>query len=257
MNKKQAGYLGGLARMEKYGNPGTREGRRKGGKNSIVKNLKLGTNFKAAKKHKKPFDSKLLAEFMGILFGDGHLSDYQVSITTNSKTDTEHAVFIKNLMTKLFNVSTKINFKKDAKAVSIVVSSVNLVKWLSLKGMPKGNKLEKGLRVPEWIKGNKIYEQKFIRGLFDTDGCVYVDRHKINGKLYKNQGWAFTNYSNEFRNEIFVMLRRLGFNPTLRKSQKSIYMRKKYDIIKYFKEVGTSNSKHLKRFQEGRVPERS
>lgn len=249
--KSEVGRLGALARIKKYGNPGTPEGRSKGGINSVIKNIKLNNNFKIAKKYKKPKNSGLLSEFMGILFGDGHLANYQVSVTTNSETDIEHAVYTKNLIKKLFNLNSKISYKKNQKAVTVVVSSVNLVRWLSAKGMPKGNKLNEGLRIPKWIEGNKSYERRFIRGIFDTDGCVYIDRHKINGKVYKNQGWAFTTYSDDLRNNIFMTLKKLGFNPTLRKSQKSVYMRKKYDIIRYFKEIGTSNSKHLKRYTNG------
>lgn len=254
MTRNELGHLGALARMKMYGNPGTPEGRSKGGVNSVIKNKKLFNNFKIAKKHKKPADCGLMAEFMGILFGDGHLGKYQILITTNSETDAGHAIYTKNLIKKLFNLNGKISFKKNKKAVNIVVSSVNLAKWLSEKGMPVGNKLDKGLHIPAWIKKNRTYEKSFIRGLFDTDGCIYVDTHKKNGRIYKNQGWSLTSYSYDLRTDIFNTLRRLDFSPTLRRSQKSVYMRKKYDIIKYFKEIGTSNPKHLERYKNGRVP---
>src|SRR3972149_6387636 len=245
MTKRQAGHLGALARMRKYGNPGTLEGRRKGGINSILIQTKGDSNFKTAKKHTKPRNSGLLSEFMGILIGDGHLSNYQVLVTTNSETDLEHAIFIKKLINKLFSLNPVMKYKKGQKAVDIIVSSVNLVKWLSSKGMPQGNKLDKGLATPKWITGNRVYEQRFLKGLFDTDGCVYMDKHIINGRIYKNQGWAITSYSSHLRDDIFQTLKKLGYNPTLAKTQKSIYMRRKYDIDKYFREIGTRNRKHL------------
>ncbi len=256
LTKSQVGRLGALARMSKYGNPGTLEGRRKGGINSILRNNRLPGKFKLAKKHKSPQDCPLLAEFLGILFGDGHLSDYQVLVTTNSETDIKHALYIKRIIKKLFNLNAALTFKKKQKAVNVVVSSVNLVNWLSLKGMPKGNKLKIGFSVPNWITDNDEYCKKFIRGLFDTDGSVYVDKHLIKGKIYQNQGWAFTSYSVKLRNDILNLLRSFGYSPTLRESQRSVYMRRREDIEKYFKEIGSSNPKHLERYLNGRVPKR-
>lgn len=257
MTKQQIGRLGALARIKKYGNPGTFAGRRKGGINSVLKNKKLNNNFKVAKKHKIPKNYEQLAEFIGILFGDGHLSDYQILVTTNSETDIKHAFYIKKLIRNLFDLDASIKFKKKEKAINITISSVNLVKWIAAKGMPKGNKLNNGLFVPEWIKKNNTYRKNFVRGLFDTDGCVYVDRHVIKNKEYRNMGWAITSYSEKLRNDIFMLLKVLGYNPTLSGTQKSVYMRKKADIVRYFKEIGTSNPKHFKRYKNGRVPKRS
>ena len=110
--------------------------------------------------------------------------------------------------------------------------------------------------MPNWITDNDEYCKKFIRGLFDTDGSVYVDKHLIKGKIYQNQGWAFTSYSVKLRNDILNLLRSFGYSPTLRESQRSVYMRRREDIEKYFKEIGSSNPKHLERYLNGRVPKR-
>lgn len=257
MSRSEVGRLGALARIKKYGNFGTPDGRRKGGQNSFKIHTQKNTGFKLAKKHKKPANSESLAEFMGILFGDGHLSKYQVLVTTNSITDIEHAFYVKFLMKKLFNLEPSIKKKKQQNAVDIIISSVNLVKWLSLKGMPIGNKLAKGLSVPDWIRKDSNLQKDFIRGLFDTDGCVYIDKHIINGKRYEHYGWTITSYSAKLKNDILKVLKNLGFRPTLRQTQNSVYMRRGGDIKKYFKEIGTHNPKHLNRYKNGRVPKRS
>lgn len=257
MSKSAVGRLGALARIKKYGNFGTPEGRRKGGLNSFKTHLQKHTGFNLTKEHAKPFNSKMLAEFMGVLFGDGHLSKYQVLVTTNSITDIEHALYIQSLMKKLFNLEPSIKSKKGQNAVNILVSSINLVKWLSLKGMPVGNKLTKGLSIPNWIKKDQNLQKDFIRGLFDTDGCVYVDRHVINGKKYEHYGWTITSYSVKLRNDILEILKNLRFRPTLSRTQKSVYIRRQADIERFFKEIGTHNPKHLSRYKNGRVPKRS
>ena len=253
LSRSDAGRLGAISRMKKYGNPGTPEGRRRGGLRSVVVNLKLKNNFKSAKKHKLPKISEDLAELFGILFGDGHLSKYQVLVTTNSTTDMNHAIHVKNLIRDLFSLEPSLNNKKAENAVNVVVSSVNLVQWLNRKGMPIGNKLKGGLSVPNWIRGRKL-EQAFIRGLFDTDGCVYVDHHLIKGKMYETLGWAITTYSGKLKNDIMRILKDLGFRPTSTSTQKSVYMRRRRDIDMYFQEIGTNNSKHESRYKTGRVP---
>lgn len=40
--------------------------------------------------------------------------------------------------------------------------------------IPSGKK--ESLPIPQWIKENKTYLTFFIRGLFDTDGCVVLQK---------------------------------------------------------------------------------
>lgn len=93
---------GGISRMKKYGNPGTKEGRRLGGLHSAAQHSKKPSGFKTLQILKKPKQSEDLAELLGILFGDGHLSHYQASITTNSDTDKEHILFVKKTYRETF-----------------------------------------------------------------------------------------------------------------------------------------------------------
>ena len=258
-DKKQLSHLrkishfGALARLEKYGNPGTIEGRRKGGMNSLKVHKNNPSGFIVAKDHKAPAKSKRLSEFMGILVGDGHLANYQVSISTNSETDINHARYIAKLSQSLFGLNVSLTFRRNEKTVTIVTSSSKLVTWLNKRGMPIGNKLLNGLDIPPWIFTNKNWLSWFIRGLFDTDGCVYLDRHNIRGKEYKNLGWTITSCSGRLRIDIVNALVMLGFSPTLCNSQKSVYLRKKKDIEGYFTRIGSSNSKHLDRYHKFRV----
>src|SRR3989344_4843094 len=105
---KKAGLKGAMARMRIYGNFGTTEGRKKGGLVSLITHRKLNTGFKILKLINPPQYSEKLAELMGILMGDGHLSKYQASITTNSETDLEHAFHVKKLIKELFDVTASV-----------------------------------------------------------------------------------------------------------------------------------------------------
>lgn len=246
---KKAAKKGAYARIKLYGNFGTQEGRRKGGLASLATHRRLGTKFATLKNIKLPEFSDELAEFLGILFGDGHLSLYQVSITTNSETDIDHALFTQKIIHGLFGFMPSIKNKKGENTVNIVASSKKMVSFLSELGMPIGNKIKKSLRVPPWIFKRNSYKKAFIKGLFDTDGCIYIDTHKNKDKVYKYFGWTITSYAENFIIDIIKLLKDLGYSPTHRQSQKSVYLRKQKEIKRYFFEIGSSNSKHIRRFK--------
>ena len=251
-----AAKKGGLARMKLYGNLGTSEGRKRGGLNSIKGHQQINTGFKILKKIRRVSPSEDLAELIGMLFGDGHLSDYQVILTTNSETDREHAIFFKSFVNKIFGLSAALLYRTDHLVVNAVVSSKNLADFLNSLGMPKGNKIKNNLAVPGWVMKNALYQKAFLRGLFDTDGCIYLDKHNIRDKLYKHMGWTITSYADKLVEGIIEILKNLGFNPTYRVSQRSVFLRRQPEIVRYFKEVGTHNPKHRNRYLKfsGEVP---
>lgn len=253
---KKAGQKGALVIMNRYGNIGTPEGRKRGGFASLKTHKIKQTGFKVLKSILKPRHSEKLAEFLGILIGDGHLSEYQLGITTNAQTDKEHALISHKFIKDLFGISSTLKIRSEENTVTIVASSKSLVEFLNRLGMPIGNKIQKHLEVPKWILKKELYQKAFIRGLFDTDGCIYLDTHKIKGKLYKHFGWTITSYAGRLINGIIEILKGLGFSPTYRTTQKSVYLRKQKEIARYFKEIGTHNPKHHKRYQKlnGRVP---
>ena len=213
------------------------------------------TRFKTLKNIKIPVDSEKLAEFLGIMVGDGHLSNYQAIVTTNSKTDKKHALFVKKLIKDLFNIDASMRVRTLKNTIVVVASSKSLVNFLNRKGMPIGNKIQNNLKKPRWINNQK-YQKAFLRGLFDTDGCIYLDKHKVNGKIYKHLGWTITSYADRLVSDILAILRNLGFSPTHRATQKSIYLRRQEDIYHYFQKIDTSNPKHYNRYKKfiGRVP---
>src|SRR3989338_6156409 len=198
-----------------------KEASRKGGLASIATHKKNGTLFNNIKSIEKPHKSEKLAEFFGILFGDGHLSNYQASISTSLQTDREHALYTQKLIKDLFKIKPYLKVKKNENVINVVASSRNLVKYLNENGMPIGNKIENNLTAPEWIKNNSLYRKGFIRGLFDTDGCVYLDIHRIKNKTYKHLGLTITSYADNLISDIIDFLRKLGFTPTNRITQKS------------------------------------
>lgn len=250
LKKQKAGRLGGIALINKYGNPGTEEGRKLGGKRSALVNKLLGTNFKQRKKFFKPQKSQKLAELTGILLGDGCIGKYQFTVTTNASTDIEHAKYVANLIESLFRINTKIRKKKTSNAVEVVVSSYDLCRYLEVIAFKAGNKIHNNVDIPEWIKSKQSFRTACLRGLLDTDGCVFSDSHIIKSVQYKSIGINFTNRNSNILHFFKSTLENdFGFHPT-QKSNHAVFLRRKTEIKEYFLKIGTSNPKHLNRFNQ-------
>jgi intein/homing endonuclease len=154
------------------------------------------------KSHRKvvllPKYSVKLAEFFGLMLGDGGINNsWQANITVNAIKDKKYSVFISKLCDGLFGISPAIYKRKGKQALIISLASTTIVDFLVDNGLPRGDKLKGGLKIPSWILVKKSYRIACVRGLIDTDGCLFVHKHKISGKVYKNIGLCFTSYSVE------------------------------------------------------------
>ncbi|MEK7140843.1 MAG: hypothetical protein AAB815_03600 [Patescibacteria group bacterium] len=152
------------------------------------------------KSHRKkvtlPKYSVYLAEFFGIMLGDGGINNpWQANITLNAVKDDEYAKYVFGLCKKLFGVEPAIRKRKTTNALVISLASMSVVNFLVVNGLPRGNKLKAGLKIPKWILRKRSYRKACIRGLVDTDGCMFVHVHRVRGKTYRNIGLSFTSYS--------------------------------------------------------------
>lgn len=251
--RRRAGRKGAKARYELYGNPGTLEGRRKGGRRGLRElrrrareNPELYPHFRDKKEILLPEKSPRLAELVGILLGDGGITDLQVTVTSHLK-ETEYSRFVSGIFTGLFGVEAPIRARESIGVHVITVSSVALVEFLLNLGLEKGNKMEQQVGVLEWIFSDEEYMRACIRGLMDTDGGVYPHSYKVGGKMYHYVKMNFTNHSVPLLDGMERMLAELGFTAKNdRRRHVSLY--KQAQVRQYFAEIGTSNPHHLQRF---------
>lgn len=171
--------LGALKHNMLYGNPGTLEGRIKGGKATIKKfkqnpDLANKSGFIIRKNIRYPEKSVDLAELFGVILGDGGLpGNHQLIISFNNKTDRAYSLYLNSLLLRLFSINGNIQHRKDNNGADIVVSSSNLVDFLLREGLQFGNKVKNQVGVPAWIRKNPEYAKACVRGLMDTDGSFY------------------------------------------------------------------------------------
>lgn len=246
-HKVRAGRLGGLVRVALHGNPGTHAGRIKGGINSLHSHSISKTGFKTLLEIRSPKRTKLFAEFIGIVMGDGHVDKYQVTISTNCDTDLAHAKYVRALAQTLFGLRTSFFYRADSRAVVVGINSKAVCDLLIKNGIPQGSKQRLGVSIPQWIRDNPVLTQSCIRGLFDTDGCVFQDIHRIRGRIYKNTGIAFANNERHILDFFLTALRDMGLHPT-QTSPHRVFLRRSQEITRYFSLVGSSNPKHQARF---------
>ena len=203
--------------------------------------------------------SEYLAELVGIHLGDGSLSldnqyDYTVSYAGNLQKDEVFMNYINSLYFKLFNVKFNILLNHNTNSIELRLRSKLLYNFLSkILKIPSGKK--NNLRIPDYIKNNKIYLTSFLRGLFDTDGCVTLQKdgkynyllakistkHKIFAyeissslKFLKIPSFVTTK-SNKLNNKIFE-----GYDIVIRNK----------NVKSFFEIIGSKNPRNIQSFND-------
>ncbi|MAG78879.1 hypothetical protein CMI40_00705 [Candidatus Pacearchaeota archaeon] len=218
-------------------------GRSKGGIKSS-KNIKIIT---IPKKDEK------LAEVIGIILGDGHVSEfkigkrircYMIRVAGNSETDKDYLTrYIPFIFYDIFNEKGSLHFSKTSKVGYFTIYGKKFVDYIKSIGIKSGNKKRNNQGIPLWIKNNKKYISKCIKGLIDTDGSIhYISKNNKNIRI------SYTSYIPQLLNDVRKGLINLGFNPSKIITEKQIFLSSKKDIEKYIGEIGFGNSKNLNRF---------
>lgn len=178
-----------------------------------------------------------LAEFFGVMLGDGHLSHFQVTVTLGTK-EIVYARYLVELIEGLFGVKPKIAVR-DSKYKVVYFGSVAATEWLQEHGLVY-NKMRAQVAAPKWILGRFQFMKRFLRGFFDTDGSVY--------KLRWGMQVSFCNRSMPLLKSVRNMLLSLKYSPS-QISGYNLYLTKKTDIKRFFYEIQPRNMKHVDRYR--------
>lgn len=208
------GKKGGDACYKKYGAPGTNEDRRKGWL-STIENKKANPNSRwtIANEYKIPEYSAELAEFIGIVLGDGGLTAGQCEISLHMIDDIEYASYVSKLADSLFDAKSSIYSYPKHTVIKVVISGVNFVKILEGFGLQKGNKIRHQVDIPDWIKMNPDYLKACMRGLYDTDGTSFTHKHVILGHKYVHFGVGFCSASKPLLASYAAGMSKFGIEP--------------------------------------------
>ncbi len=218
-------------------------GRIKGGKNSVGRNCKK-INF-------PPRDEKL-AEFVGIMLGDGNIFSKVypdtiinlIKVAGNPKTERSYLLhFIKPLIESLFNLKVSVYMNKKGNEMFLAVHGKNVVKFVEEIGLPRGNKIKNRIPIPSWIFENNHYLKACIRGLIDTDGSIYPLKPHYPNLLQI----CFKNRNQKLLEDARTAFQKLGYHPS-KITWNKIYLTQQAEIDRYVTEIGFSNPHHLRRY---------
>jgi hypothetical protein len=205
-----------------------------------------------------------LAEETGLHIGDGSMNFYSnkglFQLRGHIKDDQEHYLKrIKELYKKLYNLDISIRYMKSTGVVGFQIWSDALVNFKSkILGLPLGKKND--IEIPKAII-NRVLFYSFMRGLFDTDGCLYIENKR--GKPYPRLEIGTT--SKPLCLQIVNRLKEYKLNVSYSEyKRKELNWNNLYTIAingfsninKWFKQIGSNNPKHIRKFKQLRQDKR-
>ena len=123
--------------------------------------------------------SEDLAEIVGAFIGDGSLSSshgYKIYIYGNLSKDMDYLNYLSNLFKRVFNLRPSLYFSVERNCAYIQMYSKKIITELFNERFkfPLGKKIE--VNIPQEIQENSSLLLACIRGIFDTDGCVSLQK---------------------------------------------------------------------------------
>jgi len=168
-----------------------------------------------------------LAELIGVTLGDGHLCLYprteELRIISNSK----NTGFIERyacLLEKVFKKKPYVINSKLSNSTKIGLYEKNISKRIQI---PTGARKNLMIMVPDWILRDKKYIVRYLRGLYEAEGSFNVHSPTYTYKF------SFSNSNESMLNNVFDLMKIIGFNP--HKSKNQIQISKKEEVYKAIK----------------------
>ena len=178
------------------------------------------------------------AEFLGMYYGDGSATENPpaVTISLSYSEEREYASFICKLLDRMFGIKAGIVEHRKMNNVQVRIYRIKLVHFLKAK-----IKREQGM--PDWVKVDPCFAASFIRGLMDCESSVYrvekgMKRIRIELKMHNNK----------LLEDVNNALLSLGYHPRIYLSHNRLALARQDEVDRYFKEIGSHNPKHTKRY---------
>ncbi len=169
--------------------------------------------------------------------GDGNLGNYKrcqyLRIYFNPK-QKQYIKVVNKMLVKQFGKNPYERYRKDARVTYLEVSLKDMSGYM---GFPIGSKIRNRIKIPEWIWTKSIYLKSCLRGIFDTDGCIY-----ITGGKYRIIN--YTSHNCFLLRDVFKALRQLDFHPYHRQS--CVELGRIAEVERFFKLIKPRNDNHYR-----------
>ena len=204
-------------------------------------------------------DNKL-AEFSGIMLGDGSIGIYEcrngkgktiqhrVKISLNSNNELEYAEYIGNLIEDLFSLKPLKRFRIKENTLDLLIFRKDVVNFLTTElGLLLSPKMNRA-KIPK-IYLNNSFELLVLRGYFDTDGCLTIVNN--NGILYPRLEMKIC--TSPMQGQFVEILKRNEFRFGCYKignGNVRVQLNGLHELNKWHRLVGFSNNRILKRYRK-------
>ena len=196
-----------------------------------------------------------LAEFIGILLGDGSICIKNVNskchnrlkITLDSNSDKEYINYVSNLIEDLFKIKPHIKKRSNENAVDIFVFNKQIITFLIDEvGLQLSPKWNRAIVPIAFLKDDT--DLLVIRGYFDTDGALVTANN--NGTIYPRLEMKVC--PSPMQNQFIEILNKHKFNfgaYNIGKGKIRIQLNGKTQLKKWIESVGFSNQKNIAKIE--------
>lgn len=194
------------------------------------------------------------AELIGMHTGDGTLYKTKSTLVwelRGSLNEKEYYNHVKELLESIFkDLIFKPKYRSGGKngCYGVQTCKKEVTNFFIVHGFESGCKTYT-IEVPDYINiASKRIQCSFVRGLFDTDGCLRFER--INNNVnYDYPKIEFCFASRKLRDSLYSLLKKLGFRPYVwGKKHYSLCLAGIGNLEKFIKEVAPKNIKHLNKY---------
>ncbi len=175
----------------------------------------------------KPFArSKYLAELIGVVLGDGHISLFPRTECLRIVANSDNQGFIDRytrIVTNIFGKKPHVARRKNAHAVNITIYEKSISQRLDI---PTGARSKTRLPIPSWIHKNRGFALAYLRGLYEAEGSYST--HEKTG-TYK---FVFSNTNASLLHNVKMLLETLGFHPSVSSTRVQVSRRQEVQKLK-------------------------
>lgn len=199
-----------------------------------------------------------LAEETGWHIGDGSMNYYETrglyQLRGHIEDDKLHYLTkIKPIFKKLYGIDVSLREMPSTRVFGFQIWSTDLVKFKESLGLTIGPKLD--LIIPDKFLTNDELKASVLRGIFDTDGCVYLE--KKNHKLYPRL--QINTICKRLAEQIKNIFNELGLRATLygenikpggnKKTCYTVTIRGDEMFHNFMKVIQPANPKHIAKYE--------
>jgi len=196
--------------------------------------------------------SEGLCEFIGCFIGDGcagnYGKQYLIDFAGDSRFDREYYFNTIIPIAKKFFNAKKACIKEKGNIFGARFYSKSLFGFLTQRfRLPSGVKFDKVMIPEEIINAGKEMRVACLRGIFDTDGCIFYDRRKA----YKNPYMRITleMHNESLIGQVSAELGRLGVKSKVLNDKNILQITSKENVKAFLETVGFSNPRHRNRIR--------